>query len=254
MRHVSVSPPVSLPNVFFFGNGKNGSFQGADSATSSRMRSCLRSFVAVLFLGLSLVPPMCFMVLPNCSSSVRLKYTILMTARVVFFAMVREIEANSGSLEFDAFGLLFLMFTEASRTTEATIEVNRPSSGLGARSTRDTTVRKFRTRQKVAAMYELYMDELRFIEQGSYEFPVELEMGVPSVFTLCALVVESFFEFPRMERRRCGGGSGDDDALSMSENKAYGTHLTLPDYYLQHFHHQSDGWLSSASARRWEFD
>ena len=116
---------------------KNGSFQGADSATSSRMRSCLRSFVAVLFLGLSLVPPMCFMVLPNCSSSVRLKYTILMTARVVFFAMVREIEANSGSLEFDAFGLLFLMFTEASRTTEATIEVNRPSSGLGARSTRD---------------------------------------------------------------------------------------------------------------------
>ena len=73
------------------------------------------------------------------------------------------------------------------------------------------------------------------------------------MFTLCALVVESFFEFPRMDRRRCGGGSGDDDAIITRKSKACETHPKLPDYYLQHFHHQSDGWLSSASARRWEF-
>jgi ubiquinone/menaquinone biosynthesis C-methylase UbiE len=215
------------------------------------MRSCLRNVVAVLFLGLSLLPPMFFMIVPNFSFLVDLKFTILMAARVVFFAMVREIEANSGSLEFDAFGLLFLMFTEASKTTEATKKVNRHSGGLGAQSTRDTPVRKSRTKEKVAAMLELYRDELRFIKQGSYDFPAELEMSVSSLFTLCALVVESFFEFPRMDRRRRGGG--DSDALIARKYKACETHLKLPDYYLQHFHHQSDGWLSSASARRWEF-
>jgi len=221
------------------------------------MRRCLRNVVAVLFLGLSLLPPMFFMIVPNFHSLVDLKFTILMAARVVFFAMMREIEANSGSLEFDAFGLLFLMFKEASKTTATTIKVNRHSGGLGAhfscKRTRDTTVKKSRTKQKVAAMLELYMDELRFIKQGSYKFPIELEMSVSSMYTLCALVVESFFEYPKMDRRRCGGGSGDDDAIIARKKKTCQTHPEFPDYYLQHFHHQSDGWLSSASAHRWEF-
>lgn len=210
--------------------------------------------IAVVFLGLSLLPPLLFKIVPNWSVLVEVRYTVLQAARVVFFAMVREIEANSGSLQFDAFNLLFLMFTEASTTlVEATIHVSRFSSGVGARLTRYKPVRKSRTQQKVAAMLELYRDELRFIKEGSYKFPADLEMSVSKFFNLCFLVVESFFEFPRMDRHRQCKGSSDDDVLIKSKHKDCETQSEFPDYYLQHFHHQSDGWLSSASARRWEF-
>ena len=174
--------------------------------------------------------------IPEISFLVSVKYFICMGARITSYAMLRDIEANAGSLKFDAFGFIY-----------SHVMALAPNS-LSMKKA------KSKTYLKVQTMIKLYGEELRHIREGTYAFPSELRFSMWRTLDFIYLSLEAFNEFYLMDLRRQGRGKKASDALSQKGAKTrFSSEIEYPDYYLQNFHHQSDGWLSSRSARRWEF-
>ena len=96
-------------------------------------------------------------------------------------------------------------------------------------------------RRILSDLWSLIEQDWRNIEAGYYAQPVG---GLGSPFRAVLGAIDFFSDLRAVERRR--HGSSDERILSEVPAGPY------PCYYLQKFHFQSDGYLSSASAERYD--
>ncbi len=92
------------------------------------------------------------------------------------------------------------------------------------------------------AFRQLFRDDWRNIEAGEYRMPLELRRP-PSIVTLVRQSRDYFSDAARVARRRFDNGHSEVMAEELGDR--------FPRYFLQNFHFQSDGWLSSESAERY---
>ncbi|MBD8877888.1 class I SAM-dependent methyltransferase [Roseibium polysiphoniae] len=99
-------------------------------------------------------------------------------------------------------------------------------------------------RRMLADIAALFASDLQAVEAGLYPAPRD---GSMSVRELVATSRAFFKDVPEVARRRATGAHQEvfEDTDRFAE--------TLPRYYQQNFHFQSDGWLSEDSARLYDF-
>ncbi|MFN0022342.1 MAG: class I SAM-dependent methyltransferase [Parvularculaceae bacterium] len=93
------------------------------------------------------------------------------------------------------------------------------------------------------AFLELFQEDWRNIEAGEYKLPVELRRP-PSLGELVRQSRDYLRDTERVARRRHANGHSEVMREDLSSR--------YPRYFLQNFHFQSDGWLSAASAGRYD--
>jgi ubiquinone/menaquinone biosynthesis C-methylase UbiE len=93
------------------------------------------------------------------------------------------------------------------------------------------------------AFRELFRRDWRNIEAGLYRFPPGI-VRPPSLAALIRSSRDYLEDAGRVARRRFSRGHSE---VRSDELKPH-----YPRYYLQNFHFQSDGWLSAASAERYD--
>jgi len=96
-------------------------------------------------------------------------------------------------------------------------------------------------RRILADLHSLIEQDWRNIEAGHYALPID-ELGSP--FEAIRRAVDFFADLSAVERRRHGPAEGR--LLTEKPSGAY------PRYFLQTFHFQTDGYLSRASADRYD--
>jgi len=106
--------------------------------------------------------------------------------------------------------------------------------------------------QHLTCIVNLFRDELQHLENGVYKFPYDLNPATTpktqwnplEVFSLSTetLTDQGFVR----ERRSAKNGQDLLNDFSPDPNR-------YPAYYLQNFHYQTDGWLSTRSARLYDF-
>lgn len=96
-------------------------------------------------------------------------------------------------------------------------------------------------RRILADLRSLIEQDWRNIEAGHYALPID-ELGSP--FEAIRRAVDFFADLSAVERRRHGPAAGR--VVTENPSGAY------PRYYLQTFHFQTDGYLSRASADRYD--
>ncbi|WP_417670710.1 class I SAM-dependent methyltransferase [Roseibium sp.] len=99
-------------------------------------------------------------------------------------------------------------------------------------------------RRILADITALFADDLNSVEDGLYPAPRD---GRMSLRELIATSRAFFKDVPEVARRRATGAHQE----VFEDKDRYGD--TLPRYYRQNFHFQSDGWLSEESARLYDF-
>lgn len=90
---------------------------------------------------------------------------------------------------------------------------------------------------------EIFVRDLRNIEAGLYRMPHDM-LQRPDHMLQDAR--RFFDDLPRVSERRQAG-----EAHSVPEPAD--SAVAMPDYYLQNFHYQSDGWLSDHSAKLYDY-
>jgi ubiquinone/menaquinone biosynthesis C-methylase UbiE len=96
-------------------------------------------------------------------------------------------------------------------------------------------------RRIYADMAALLMRDMANVEAGIYPLPADHDGSLPTLLHRSRLF---FRDLPEIHERRTRNGT--HDVL----NEA--TRGTRPDYFLQNFHFQSDGWLTDDSAERYD--
>ncbi|WP_417685229.1 class I SAM-dependent methyltransferase [Roseibium sp.] len=99
-------------------------------------------------------------------------------------------------------------------------------------------------RRMLADIAALLAADLKAVEDGLYPAPRD---GRMSVRELIATSRAFFRDVPEVARRRATGAHQE----VFEDRDRFGD--TLPRYYRQNFHFQSDGWLSEESARLYDF-
>jgi ubiquinone/menaquinone biosynthesis C-methylase UbiE len=89
----------------------------------------------------------------------------------------------------------------------------------------------------------LFRRDLANIEAGYYRMPHDMVQRPDALLRGAA---RFFADLPRVSRRR---ETGEADSVPEPADSA----VALPDYYLQNFHFQSDGWLSEHSAKLYDY-
>jgi len=102
-----------------------------------------------------------------------------------------------------------------------------------------------------ASIIDLLRRDMKNIETGVYKFPYDLTPSLKSPQwnpLTVATQVASYVTDRRavLARSRRGAEGGTEIRERFSSNK-------YPDYFLQNFHFQTDGWLSSESAKLYDF-
>jgi hypothetical protein len=102
------------------------------------------------------------------------------------------------------------------------------------------------------SIVQLIKTDLKNIENGKYKLPYDMEFGyapqwspLPVLNKLNIYVEERTQVIDRMLR-------GGDSAFEVRKNFKP-SDGKYPDYYLQNFHYQSDGWLSARSAEIYDY-
>jgi ubiquinone/menaquinone biosynthesis C-methylase UbiE len=93
------------------------------------------------------------------------------------------------------------------------------------------------------AYRELFKADWRNIKAGEYRLPREVRR-IPNPATLLRQSRDYFADTRAVSRRKATRQNREVFAGEAREN--------YPGYYLQNFHYQSDGWLSDASAERYD--
>jgi len=89
----------------------------------------------------------------------------------------------------------------------------------------------------------LFRVDWKNIETGEYRMPFELRR-LPSLKRLAALSRDYLSDTEKVARRKHANGHSEVMRAGVAEK--------YPRYYLQNFHFQTDGWLSAASAERYD--
>lgn len=90
---------------------------------------------------------------------------------------------------------------------------------------------------------DLFRADWKNIEAGEYRMPVELRRP-PSLPKLARLSRDYLLDTEKVARRKYVNGHSEVMREDLAEK--------YPRYYLQNFHFQTDGWLSAASADRYD--
>jgi len=90
---------------------------------------------------------------------------------------------------------------------------------------------------------EIFARDLRNIEAGLYKMPHDM---VRRPDRMLQDARRFFDDLPRVSARR---QTGEADSVPVPADSA----VEMPDYYLQNFHYQSDGWLSDHSAKLYDY-
>jgi len=99
-------------------------------------------------------------------------------------------------------------------------------------------------RRMLSDIVKLFSDDLRAVENGLYPMPTD---GTMTPRQLLATSRAFFRDVPEVARRRATG------AHQEVNDGGEGFASTLPRYYRQNFHFQTDGWLSEESAKLYDF-
>ena len=99
-------------------------------------------------------------------------------------------------------------------------------------------------RRMLADIVKLFADDLASVEAGHYPLPHD---GRMSPRELLATSRAFFKDVPEVARRRATGAHQE----VFQDEERFAT--SLPRYYRQNFHFQTDGWLSEDSARLYDF-
>ena len=106
--------------------------------------------------------------------------------------------------------------------------------------------------QHMAAIIDVFKRELEFVENGVYKFPYDMDPSTAPAAQWNPLAVAALTRAHQRdqkvvtERRKEKKGQELRETY-MADPKRY------PDYYLQNFHYQTDGWLSAKSAQLYDF-
>lgn len=99
-------------------------------------------------------------------------------------------------------------------------------------------------RRMLADIVKLFADDLASVEAGYYPLPRDGRMSPRELLSTS----RAFFkDVPEVARRRATGAHQE----VFEDEERFAT--TLPRYYRQNFHFQTDGWLSEDSARLYDF-
>jgi len=101
-----------------------------------------------------------------------------------------------------------------------------------------------------SAIVNLLKTEMQHIEQGTYKFPYDLDLSTDFGNQWNLMNVFSQFRNYVTDRRLVIDRRNRKDSR---EVKKFYQGTKYPDYYLQNFHYQSDGWLSSKSAELYDY-
>jgi ubiquinone/menaquinone biosynthesis C-methylase UbiE len=96
-------------------------------------------------------------------------------------------------------------------------------------------------RRIYADMASLLMRDMANVEAGIYPLPADHDGSLPTLLRRSRLF---FSDLPEIHERRARKGTHDVLTESIRGKR--------PDYFLQNFHFQSDGWLSEDSADRYD--
>jgi len=106
--------------------------------------------------------------------------------------------------------------------------------------------------QHMGAIIDVFKRELEFVENGVYKFPYDMDPSTAPAAQWNPLAVAALTRAHQRdqkvvaERRKEKKGQELRETY-MADPKRY------PDYYLQNFHYQTDGWLSAKSAQLYDF-
>jgi len=106
--------------------------------------------------------------------------------------------------------------------------------------------------QHMGAILDVFKTELEFVESGVYKFPYDMDPTTAPASQWNPLAVSALARANARDQRvvaeRRNAKNGQELRESyLADPKRY------PDYYLQNFHYQTDGWLSAQSARLYDF-
>ena len=99
---------------------------------------------------------------------------------------------------------------------------------------------------------DVFKRECEFIENGTYKFPYDMDPSTAPAAQWNPLAVSALANANARDQRvvaeRRNAKKGQElRETYVADPKRY------PDYYLQNFHYQTDGWLSAQSARLYDF-
>jgi len=106
--------------------------------------------------------------------------------------------------------------------------------------------------QHMGAIVDVFKRELEFVEAGTYKFPYDMDPSTAPASQWNPLAVAALSRAHQRdqmvvsERRKEKKGQELRETY-VADPKRY------PDYYLQNFHYQTDGWLSAKSAQLYDF-
>ena len=106
--------------------------------------------------------------------------------------------------------------------------------------------------QHMGAILDVFKRECEFIENGTYKFPYDMDPSTAPATQWNPLAVSALANANARDQRvvaeRRNAKKGQElRETYVADPKRY------PDYYLQNFHYQTDGWLSAQSARLYDF-
>eukprot|EP00793_Prasinoderma_coloniale_P002647 PRCOL_00002129-RA len=98
---------------------------------------------------------------------------------------------------------------------------------------------------------QLFADDLRRLERGSYALPADL---LPDVLAVARTNWKYFEDLPKIQRRRQAAArrEAEERVGAQAYAGASGGERAFPEYYTQNYHWQSDGWLSDESAELYD--
>ena len=129
--------------------------------------------------------------------------------------------------------------------------VRKTMDGNDMSETRAREVSSF-LEQHMGAILDVFKSESEYVERGVYKFPYDMDPTTAPASQWNPVAVSALARANARDQRvvaeRRNAKNGQELRESyLADPKRY------PDYYLQNFHYQTDGWLSAQSARLYDF-
>ena len=125
------------------------------------------------------------------------------------------------------------------------------TGGGGGEKTAEDSLNAF-LEAHLGAIADVFRKEMEFVEEGTYKFPYDMDPSTgPAAqwnpVAVSALARANARDQQTVAERRNAKKGQELRESYVADPKRY------PDYYLQNFHYQTDGWLSAESAKLYDF-
>lgn len=190
----------------------------------------------------------------------RIQYSTVMAARFAFFlsqslvisqlpgiaATPKVAKANTAAIDVPSVmnAVVDAILTDKPEDIEFIIPAVSEQPNLGSVEQRALFAKNF------AAIIQVLRKDLKNIETGVYKMPYDMSISHPQFNPLnVAAQIRSYVTDRRdvLGRSVRGGVEGGLEVRKKFSSPKY------PEYYLQNFHYQTDGWMSSESAKIYDY-